>query len=633
MSDIDRLQKALRNAHQAGDTVAAQRFANRIKSMQSSEPQKASASISSRIGDIVDGISVSGNALAFGRALTNPFGVGDHIRAMVGVGDYEDNLDKERQITEQTRQDNPYSTLAGDVAGMAVPATGALKAGATLTNLPKVGPYIGLAGDGAIMGGLDALGRGYDTATGAITGAIGGALSPVLVGAASRLGSGLNEFTQGLFGTGNLSRAENYIKGLIQNSGRSVDEITDAITTARNAGQSEFVLADALGNAGQRSLAGVARTPGPQRQVVEEFLENRQAGQADRIIDALRSNLGSNATAKQAVSKIKDTRRSVTQPLYKAAEDVAGPVNVSGPLNVIDDYNGANFIDEGIAPDSIGSALNKYKRMLSSKDGSMVVDFKKAHRVKKELNAEIEGLSAKQGTKKNALLPLRNALDSTLENASDGYRAANDTYRQYSQLIDSIGEGSQSFKRGGRAEDILDEFNALDNVNKKAFRAGYGDAAIDKVQGRNVDQLPNFRGISRQEQLRTFGGQNLIDTLEREKTMQKTLQQAIGGSRTADNIADQSALAMLDPVMVSQIASGNPTGLLAYGAGRLGDIAKGRNEKTREMIADILLSGPTNQNAQLARIMQSGEVSKEIKDAISRALMAGSVLGSSQVNQ
>ena len=88
------------------------------------------------------------------------------------------------------------------------------------------------------------------------------------------------------------------------------------------------------------------------------------------------------------------------------------------------------------------------------------------------------------------------------------------------------------------------------------------------------------------------------DRLGRENTMWETQNRALGGSRTADNLADQGAM---DGISGEVMQAGKAAANLQFGdmvqkvAGALGPILKGQNEPTRMLIAQALMSSNAGQ--------------------------------------
>lgn len=186
MATREQLEKALRNAHGAGDTAAAQRFADEIRKLDSG-PSKAQQDFDALptymkpVKALDDLLRVGSDALTFG-------GV-DYLRTLAGT---QPDIETARQATGEARE---RSGAAGDVtaAASALPLMMAMPA---LSVPASAGPVLaplantGLAAlEGSAWGGLDALGHGRDVTEGQLTGAAFGAGGKVVSGL---LGRGLD---------------------------------------------------------------------------------------------------------------------------------------------------------------------------------------------------------------------------------------------------------------------------------------------------------------------------------------------------------------------------------------------------------------------------------------------------------
>ncbi|MBW3099236.1 hypothetical protein [Pseudohoeflea coraliihabitans] len=186
MADTERMQKALINAHRAGDTVAAKKLANALKAA------KAGASDKSGFANKVD---------AFGRGIVDmaTFGFADEIGAAVETAGrkllpWRDEK-PHNEVLSDIRQENtdlaaahPGSYLSGQVLGGVGTAGGLAKSGATLLTRKAMqqggkqaigraaaegAAYGGAYGAGSAEGGLEDRARG--AGMGAVTGAVAGA--------------------------------------------------------------------------------------------------------------------------------------------------------------------------------------------------------------------------------------------------------------------------------------------------------------------------------------------------------------------------------------------------------------------------------------------------------------------------
>lgn len=534
---------------------------------------------------------------------------------------------------DDAQQSHPGFTTAGNVTG-GVLGSGALVAAAPAAFGVAPGMTVGtqmLRGglSSSALSGADVAARGGDggdVAMGMGVGGIAGTLAAPLVMGAQHLG----RMAGGVLGIGNRGRAQQAIADALTRSGRSANDVVADITQAAADGQGGYALADALGNSGQRMLSGVARAPGDMRQTIGETLEARQAGQGRRVASFLDDAFGSaQGTALQREASEKAARRTAADVNYGAARDAAGAVDTSTAIQAIDDV-----IRPGVTPmtgvgaddNGVYATLNRAKSFLT--DGqSQVFDFDRAFMAKVEMDAIIK----KGGPQAELLRPARDKLDDALANSSAPYATARDTYRTQSKAIEAVDTGRQAAKRG-RFEDTIPTFQGMGPEQQAGFRTGYADSLIEPMQGAPVGvnkarplindaaaaEFPAFAVPGQADQL----GRRLA----REHTMFETRGAALGGSKTADNIADIADVGSFDPTMIGNLLSGRWGAAATAAIGKGANALQGRNQATRDMIADALLrTAPTRANEALSSAVRHGERLDARQLAAIRAMLTGAV--------
>lgn len=531
------------------------------------------------------------------------------------------------------QRDHPNYSTAGNLTGN-VMGTAALVAAAPAAMGASPGLSMGqqmLRGglSSAGIGGADVAARGgdmRDVATGAIlSGGLGAAAAPVAAGVQATL-----KPLGGMFGLGNKSRAQEAIRDALTRSGKSADDVAMDITQAAADGQSSYALADALGNPGQRMLTGVVRSPGDKRAAIVDMLENRQAGQGRRIAGFLDDAFGSaEGTALQKEAADKATRRAAGNVNYGAARDAAGAVDTSAAIQAIDDVirpGVSRMTGVGASDNGVYATMARARSYLTN-GKAMVNDFDRALLAKQEMDAMIE----QGGTVAALLKPARNALDDALAAASEPYSLARDTYRSQSKAIDAIDVGRNAAKRG-RFEDTIPTFQAMGPAEQAGFRTGYADPLIEQTQGAamGVNKARPLINDAYAAEFPAFSlpgkGDQLGRRIARENTMFETRGAALGGSKTADNLADMADIGSFDPSMIGNVLTGNWKGALTQGVAKSANALKGRNQATRDMIADALMqTSPKQATAELAAAVRRGEKIDKNKTAMIRALLMGTV--------
>lgn len=536
-------------------------------------------------------------------------------------------------MNEVAQRDHPNYSTAGSLTGN-VMGTAAMVAAAPGLMGATPGMSMGqqmLRGglSSAGIGGADVAARGgnmQDVATGAaLSGALGVVAPPVAAGVQAAW-----KPLSGMLGIGNKGRAQEALREALTRSGKSADDIAMDITQATADGQSSYALADALGNPGQRMLSGVVRSPGDKRAAIVDMLENRQAGQGRRIAGFLDDAFGSaQGTALQKEAGDIAARRAAGNVNYGAARDAAGAVDTSGAIKAIDDVirpGVSRMTGVGAADNGVYATMARARSYLTN-GKAIVQDFDRALLAKQEMDAMIE----QGGTVAALLKPARNALDDALATASKPYAAARDTYRSQSKAIEAIDIGRSAAKRG-RFEDTIPTFQGMGPDEQAAFRTGYVDPLIEQTQGAamGVNKARPLINDAYAAEFPAFSvpgkGSQLGRRVARENTMFETRAAALGGSKTADNLADMADIGSFDPSMIGNVLTGNWKGALTQGVAKSANAMKGRNQATRDMIADALLqTSPKRATAELAAAVRRGEKIDKNKTTMIKALLMGTV--------
>lgn len=534
----------------------------------------------------------------------------------------------------RSREAHPYATGAAEIAGGAatgIAATGRMAAAKTLGGKLMQAGTIG-TGTGALYGGLSADGGAEERGKGALLGGLLGAAT----GAASVPAEiALRNVGNSVIGAiGNVStkvkpaRVEAALAQALAGSGKSSDEVAAAVRAAQADGQGVYALADALGPTGQRELSGAVRLGGAARRIGTEALEARQAGQGERIGAALADALDVRTTAAAREEAMKAARSNAASTAYSAARKGAGPVDVRGALGAIDDRIGP-MQGGGIKGDGIDAKLTNYRARLaannpaaaSPKGGAGLApegydstptavelsDFDRVLGVKQAIQDDI-GAAVRAGRNNEAreLQKIVQELDGALEAASPDYRSANDAFAKASREIDQIDAGKAATAPSRRASDTVAEYQRLTPAEQAAYRAGYADKVMGRIENAavGVDKSRPFTSAKSEEELAALASDpvTLARVLGRERTMFDTRHVALGGSQTADNLADQQGV-----MGMVRRAPRSLVDALVTGAEWTSRMAKGQNEPTRAALVDALMSTGDDAAANIAKAVARGE--------------------------
>lgn len=542
------------------------------------------------------------------------FGLGDEsqglkagIGSVLSGGDFLPAYRKERDAVrgDMATINDRYPAMAttGNLIGSALPA---ITASPLATGKTALGTMLRGGGLGAVEGGLQGAGNADgtgvlgNTITGGLIGLGAGMAAPIAVGG---LAMAKNAFTEGipsLFGKAVQSKANRAVAGALGRSGKTAPDIDALIAAAAKAGQPEYRLMDALGLPGQRLANGLTRAGGAPGDEVAEFLATRQSGQPERVGAFVEDAFGvGGTTAAKTKTGLVAARQDAADTAYDAARGNAAPVNLNDTIDLIDGLTKRDPIlgESALADTVIGKRLKALRAQMATGD-QQLIDFDSVLNIKQDMFATMEGLRNSGKSVPKELSDVYGALDAALEGASDMYRTANDGFRSASKVIDAVDEGAL-MAASGRAADNVPKFGAMAAAEHDAARIGYGDDLLRRLENMTAPTANRARPLLSPKRVAEADAMTLdpklyADRLARENTMWETQNKALGGSRTADNLADQSAMDGFasDGLQAAKSAANFQFGdMVGRIAGALGPVLKGQNEPTRMLIAQMLLSG------------------------------------------
>lgn len=634
MADTAALERALVNADAAGDTNAARILANEIVKMRGAEapPDKyQQAAIEERAaldnpGDagltrrLAHGATLGADNTVIAAALT-PFEMLKRGTIDPREG-YNYAKAREDLIMDEARRNTGIAGSAAEMLGGGVAGVGLARGGLTTGRLLSsaspglLGRTATSAADAAALGGVAGFNEGNglnerltNAGSGALLGgAIGGVL-PVAGMAAKAVASPFISNIMAQLDPEGFARRQ--VARAFTESGRPVSDVVGDVVQAGNEGQGVYTVADALGNSGQRMLSSVARAPGPGRTAAVDALEARQGMQGRRVSNALTEGFDTPQTAAQTGARMTAARDAAGDAEYGAVRTDAGRVDVVPAINNLDRNIGTGGGQHLNAPnDSVEAVLRPFRERLARVNPD---DFEAVQRIRSDMadtaqNARQEGF----GNRARLIGQAVRELDQAMEAASNGYQQANRNFAQASRNIEAVQSGRQAATRG-RTEDTIPAYQALTPEGQAAFRAGYTDPLIANTQGaafgvNKARPLLNDAFAAEAEAMAP-GNALMQRRLGREQRMFETRNQALGGSKTADNLADADALG-IDPSVVGHVLSGN------YGAAAKSLIAAGSNAVTgntpavRAAVGNLLLRNGANVTATNFERMISDTVQK-----------------------
>lgn len=516
--------------------------------------------------------------------------------------------------------------LGGGVSGAGLASVGAGRLLAPNAGLAarSAASAADAAGLGAFSGAMEGNGieeRATNALKGGLLGAILGGATPGVMSLAGTVAAPVVSNIRARINPEGFGQSQ-VARGVVE-SGMTAQEIADSVRRAAAEGQGMFTAADAMGNAGQRLLATTARSPGQARTDVVNFLEGRQAGQGRRISNALAEGFDSPQTGAQVEAGLTAARRDAADTAYDAVRVGAGRTDIVPTLNRIDRIIGTGPGQTlQVANDTVEGALRPFRERLARVNPD---DFEAVQRIRVDMSDAAQGAA---GTNRGRLIgqALRE-LDSAMENASSGFRAANAAYAQSSRDIAAVQAGRQAATRG-RTENTIPAFQSQSPQGQQAFRAGYVDPLIENAQGAalgvNKARPLTSDAFADEAAVMAPGNPLMQRRIDRENTMFQTRNAATGNSKTAENLNDDAAMSVA-PVLgvVGNLMTGN------YGGALRGVLASGSNALTgntpavRQAVADMLLSRGANVGpAQFQRVVDETvrrlEQTRRIAEALTR---------------
>lgn len=533
-------------------------------------------------------------------------------------------------LKDASKKTGVVGTVA-EMAGGLGTGLGAAKGGLTLLRegqalLPRIGAT---ALEGAGYGAVQGAGSAEDSK---VKGALGGGAGGALLGAALPLATtGARMAASPLLSNIEAIRnpagyADRKIAQTLQRTGRTEQDI---LSEMQGAGSQPYALADAMDYEGRRLLSTVTKAPGQGRSDALEFLQSRQADQPDRVVNALRQGFDAPMTAQQTEDALRASRTAEANVNYGNARSSAEFVDPTQAISIAD-----NFLSPGATgglpggsklPDDTVEAVIRSARGMLTNGNEILTDFNSAFRVKRNLDSMIDSANP---TQQRELIPIRNALDDALAEASQPYANARDRFRQQSQQIEAVSQGRDA---AGTAlsQDVVPGFNAMRADQQAPFRAGFVDP-LEKRIVNNAAPGANRAKFSpnTQAKIEAFAVPNrlsdLMAQLGREKRMHSTLTEAAGGSKTVENAADAADMG-IDPAVISNLLSGNLRGAATAGARGVFNTLSGNTEAVRNELAKRLLpiNGAEPVATMLPRVTQSLRNQRKRNDTIERGVIRG----------
>lgn len=170
------------------------------------------------------------------------------------------------------------------------------------------------AGVGGVTGAASGAGAGEDL-RGRLTGA--GSAGVLGAGFGGAFGASLQGFTNWMARRNIPAQAQRYFLNLINEEGRSVDDVMDEIIQRESIGVGDNLVADVMGPAFRSEMSGVANQSAELKEALTNTLNQRGRAQGQRIREAASAATGGRVqnTAREAANRLVQARAEA-DPLY-----------------------------------------------------------------------------------------------------------------------------------------------------------------------------------------------------------------------------------------------------------------------------------------------------------------------------
>lgn len=530
----------------------------------------------------------------------------------------------QKAINDRASKDTGITGAVAELAGGLGTGVGAAKNGLTLikegqTLLPRIGAS---AAEGAAYGGISGSneGEGLERVGNAIKGvgagaALGGAL-PAAGGLIGLTKAGTISNIMSQIDPEGAARAQ--IGREVMRSGKSADEIMAELARAKTEGQQGYTLAEAMGPRGITKTAGLMQSPSEMQAKGSEFLIGRQNEAGRRLTGFTRDAFDAPDTMQQWTAAKTAARDAEANQLYDAARQGARPVDLTDTLMKVEDLRDpAGVLSGATAAQSAAPAGVERAAKLIATEGlgnTSAADFNLILDRKRQIGDLMqEAQRAGRGYEASQLAKIMHELDAALENASGGYRAANDTFARRSRAIEAAGTGRQA-ATSGNSIDTIDAFNKLEPDAQQGFRVGYADKTVEPWGNRTGgNKAEDLLGPYVSNEIDAFAAtpqkaELLKRQAQREKEMHQTLTRSLGGSPTARHLSE-AADSGIDPRtfgVFANLAKGEPMAALGDLGHVVGNKLTGNTEAVRNEALRILLglSAPPTQYGVPMKLLQ-----------------------------
>lgn len=553
--------------------------------------------------------------------------------------------------TEYIRQrEEKYQKRRGPDAGIdwmrgvgeALPTT-------ALSVVPGAGPAVTTArvgpwGIAATRGLLEAAKR---VGTAGVTGGVAATTQPVVTGdnfwtqkleqagagvvLGSIIGVGTEGVTKAVEGVGALLARKNpallqdqaiqaVLRRMNQDARGGGPTVTDALdlVNAANRKGIPLTIADVTGENTLQLGGNVARQPGQARNLARQFLEARDKGAADRLDRTIGQTLHGGPTMHETAKVLLAARSAAARPAYAQLNNMEG---IWSPRL-------AEFIEDPVVKKAMsrGYQIERLRALAEGREFNptqMGIDLDQEGNIKllhvpnmNVLDIAKQGLDAMIADERNEITGRLSMFGKVLNDVRMGYvaeidkldtkglyRAAREAWQGPSASFDAMRLGRSVFM--SKPEQTADEIAKMSEANKEFYRVGVADILRERLakvgfagdEAKALIKNPWIRNQLRpafktQQDFDTF-----VESVTSELQMYRTNQRVIGGSPTAERVAEDSG-GMKAGGIASKLWAGNLVSAARDTYQLYRDLGLKPSDELNEKIAKIIFQAPISESMQ-----------------------------------
>lgn len=525
------------------------------------------------------------------------------VRSVLQGRPYEEVLNEIRGTLKAYQEARPIEALSAEAGGAVIPAVGAallapFTGGASTA---AVAPTLGrLATMGALQGGAYAFGTGEGgfaeraarVPGGAVTGAIGGTVAGGVTRAAGGAVNALTDAARRVIGNRGSSVVENEIQRLVQQTGKTADEIADDILNGRILAENETIKAAVRA---YRAGGGEAST------IITQAMTPRPAATRAQAMDEIRQYLSDIAqpSALQGQRRSEEAAKIAERAAYAPFKDIAAPEPVSrevlSALEVVPEaITEVNKMFRGLVAvtppaNGIGPANVSFTRPITLDEAERV-----RRAISNAASAEYRGGFGGAG---EAFSEAEQRLRGLLDVASPELGAARATAATVRAQREAFEQGQTAL--AGDVNETLFNFSKITDPKKiEAYRAGLMAALEARAATGSRQSL--IRNLTNEETkegkiLRAVLPQDALDDvlrrLETARASQVTTDYVLGGSPTADTMIEAGRRGMdISFADVTGVLSGSPDAMINVASNIAARFTRDLTDAERARVARILVS-------------------------------------------